>query len=132
MYFKKYQNNTSCWERGIIKKRIVLCRRTQIHTYETPEPVTEMPFERLQRRTTSGRRANRHHFRHVRFRSSPINISVFAFSLVTLSGATTVTLTLTLWPINAGVLTSLILSHLPSSLFSLNLLCHSKTDARFM
>ena len=21
-YFKKYQNNTSCWERGIIKKRI--------------------------------------------------------------------------------------------------------------
>ena len=22
IYFKKYQNNTSCWERGIIKKRI--------------------------------------------------------------------------------------------------------------
>ena len=22
MYFDKYQNNTSCWERGIIKKRI--------------------------------------------------------------------------------------------------------------
>ena len=27
-YFKRYQNNTSCWDRGIIK-----------------EPVTEMPFE---------------------------------------------------------------------------------------
>ena len=32
-----------------------------------------MPFERLQRRTTNRRRANRHYFRHVRFRSSPIN-----------------------------------------------------------
>ena len=44
--------------------------------------------------------------------------------------------TLTLWPINSGVLTSLLLSHLSSSLTdslpSLNLLCHSKTDARFM
>ena len=47
-----------------------------------------------------------------------------------------VTLTLTLWPINSGVLTSLLLSHLSPSLTdslpSLNLLCHSKTDARFM
>ena len=47
-----------------------------------------------------------------------------------------VTLTLTLWPINSGVLTSLLLPHLLSSLTdslaSLNLLCHSKTDAQFM
>ena len=46
------------------------------------------------------------------------------------------TLTLTLWPINSGVLTSLLLPHLSSylidSLPSLNLLCHSKTDAWFM
>ena len=39
-------------------------------------------------------------------------------------------------PINSGVLTSLLLPHLSSSLTdslpSLNLLCHSKTDARFM
>ena len=45
-------------------------------------------------------------------------------------------LTLTLWPINSGLLTSLLLPHLSSSLTdslpSLNLLCHSKTDARFM
>ena len=44
--------------------------------------------------------------------------------------------TLTLWPINSGLLTSLLLTHLSSSLTdslpSLNLLCHSKTDARFM
>ena len=43
---------------------------------------------------------------------------------------------LTLWPINSGVMTSLLLPHLSSSLTdflpSLNLLCHSKTDARFM
>ena len=41
-----------------------------------------------------------------------------------------------IWPINSGVLTSLLLPHLSSSLTdslpSLNLLCHSKTDARFM
>ena len=47
-----------------------------------------------------------------------------------------VTLTLTLWPINSGLLTSLLLSHLSSSLTdsltSLNVLCQSKTDARFM
>ena len=47
-----------------------------------------------------------------------------------------VTLTLTLWPINSGLLTSLLLPHLSSyltdSLPSLNLLCHSKPDARFM
>ena len=46
------------------------------------------------------------------------------------------TLTLTLWSINSGVLTSLLLTHLSSSLTDslsyLNLLCHSKTDARFM
>ena len=44
--------------------------------------------------------------------------------------------TLTLWPINSGVLTFLLLLHLSSSLTdtlpSLNLLCHSKTHARFM
>ena len=47
-----------------------------------------------------------------------------------------VSLTLTFWPINYGVLTFLLLPHLSSSLTdslpSLNLLCHSKTDARFM
>ena len=41
-----------------------------------------------------------------------------------------------IWPINSGVLTSLLLPHLSSSLTdslsSLNLLRHSKTDARFM
>ena len=41
-----------------------------------------------------------------------------------------------IWPINSGVLTSLLLPHLSSSLTksppSLNLLCHAKTDARFM
>ena len=40
------------------------------------------------------------------------------------------------WPINFGVLSSLLLPHLSSSLTdslpSLNLLCHSKIDARFM
>ena len=45
-------------------------------------------------------------------------------------------LTLTLWPITSGVLTSFLLPHLSSSLtdslLSLNLLCLSKTDARFM
>ena len=44
--------------------------------------------------------------------------------------------TLTLWPINSAVLTSLLHPRLSSSLIdslpSLNLLCHSKTDARFM
>ena len=48
----------------------------------------------------------------------------------------TLTLSLTLWPINSGVLTSLLLPHLLPSLTdsmpSLNLLYHSKTDARFM
>ena len=43
---------------------------------------------------------------------------------------------LTIWPINSGVLTSLLLPHLSSSLTdslsSLNLLCHSKTEVRFM
>ena len=47
-----------------------------------------------------------------------------------------ITLTLTLRPINSSLLTSLLLPHLSSSLtdslHSLNLLCHSKTDARFM
>ena len=47
-----------------------------------------------------------------------------------------VTLTLSLWPINSGVMTSLLLPQLSSSLTdslpSLNLLSHSKTDARFM
>ena len=47
-----------------------------------------------------------------------------------------VTLTLTIWPIKSGVLTSLLLPHLSSSLTdslpSLNLLCHSKTDDRFI
>ena len=47
-----------------------------------------------------------------------------------------VTLSLSVWPINSGVLTSLLLLDLSSlhtdSLLSLNLLCHSKTHARFM
>ena len=45
------------------------------------------------------------------------------------------TLTLNLWPINSGVLTSLLLPHLSSltdSLPFLNLLCHSKSDAWLM
>ena len=45
-------------------------------------------------------------------------------------------LNLTLWPINTGVLTSLLLPHLESSLTvslpSFNLLCYSKNDAQFM
>ena len=49
----------------------------------------------------------------------------------------TLTLRLTLWPINSGVLTSSLLlphfsSFLTDSLASLNLLCYSKTDAWFM
>ena len=48
----------------------------------------------------------------------------------------TLTLTLTLWPIYSGVLISLLPPHLSSfvtdTLPSLNLLYHSKTDARFM
>ena len=47
-----------------------------------------------------------------------------------------VTLTLTLWSISSGVLSFLFLPHLSSSLThslpSLNLLCYSKTHARFM
>ena len=47
-----------------------------------------------------------------------------------------VIVTITIWPINSGVLTFSLLPHLSSSLTdslpSLNLLCHSKTDARFM
>ena len=47
-----------------------------------------------------------------------------------------VTLTLALWPINSDLLTSFHLPHLSSSLTdtlpSLNVLCHSKTKARFM
>ena len=37
-----------------------------------------------------------------------------------------------IWPINSGVLTSLLLPYLTDSLPFLNLLCHSKSDARFM
>ena len=47
-----------------------------------------------------------------------------------------VTLTLTVWSINSGLLTSLLITHLSSSLTDalpfLNLICHSKTDAQFM
>ena len=57
-------------------------------------------------------------------------------SLNSLKNLNIVTLSLTLWPINSGLLNSLLLPHLSSSptdyLPSLNLLCHSKTDARFM
>ena len=53
-----------------------------------------------------------------------------------LNNIVTQSLTLTHWPINSGVLTSLLFLHLSLSLTdslpSLNLLCHSKTDARFM
>ena len=43
-----------------------------------------------------------------------------------------VTLSLNVWPIHSGVLTSLLFPHLSSSLPSLNILCYSKNDARFM
>ena len=47
-----------------------------------------------------------------------------------------VTLTLSLWPINSGVLTSLLLPHLSSSLTdslpSLNLVCHSYATQKLM
>ena len=53
-----------------------------------------------------------------------------------LNSLKTSTLTLTFWPINSGLLTSLLLPHLSSSLTdslpSLNLLCHSNTDALLM
>ena len=53
-----------------------------------------------------------------------------------LNSLKTSTLTVTLWPINCGVLTSLLIPNFSSSLTnflpSLNLLCHSKTDAQFM
>ena len=53
-----------------------------------------------------------------------------------LNSLKTSTLTLILWPVNSGVLTSLLLPHLSSSLTdslpSLNHLCHSKTGARFI
>ena len=56
--------------------------------------------------------------------------------MYTLETLIIVTLTLTLWPNNSGVLTSLFLSHFSSSLTdslpSLNRLYHSKTDAQFM
>ena len=49
---------------------------------------------------------------------------------------TSTLVTLTLWAITSGVLTSLLYPYLSSSLTdslpSLNLLCHSKIDARFM
>ena len=61
---------------------------------------------------------------------------VFPSNLFPNSLKNIVTLTLTVWPINSGVLTSLLLPHLSSSFIdslpSLNLLCHSKTHARFM
>ena len=48
----------------------------------------------------------------------------------------TLSLKFFIWPVNSGVLTSLLLPQLSSfltdSLPSFNLLCHSKTDARFM
>ena len=73
---KKFTLKDINWERGIIKKRIgdmVYIVEGPKYTHkETPEKVTGTPFERLQRRTTNTRRVNRHHFRHVRFRSSPI------------------------------------------------------------
>ena len=59
-------------------------------------------------------------------------------TLKTLNSLKTIilTLTLTVWPINSGVLTSLLLPHLSSSLTdslpSLNLLCHSKTHAQLI
>ena len=60
---------------------------------------------------------------------TPLNLNIVTLTL-------TLTLTLNLWPIISGVLTSLLLPYLSSSLTdslpSLNLLCHSKTDARFM
>ena len=71
-YFKKHQNNTSCWECGIIKKRI----GDMVYIVEGPKYTHKRhqnQLQKSQRRTTNRRRANRHHFRHVRFRSSPTN-----------------------------------------------------------
>ena len=65
--------------------------------------------------------------------SSHTNIKLCTYCL---NRHTTVLAYEILWPINNSVLTSLLLLHLSSSLTdslsSLNLLCHSKTDARFM
>ena len=56
--------------------------------------------------------------------------------IVSIDTRPSVSINLLIWPLNSGVLTSLLLPHLSSSLTeslsSLNLLCHSKTDARFM
>ena len=57
-------------------------------------------------------------------------------SIVSIDTRRSLSMKFFIWPINAGVLTSLLLLHLSSSLTdslpSLNLLCHSKTDSRFM
>ena len=67
--------------------------------------------------------------------SVPSLTSNYAF-IVSLDTRRFLSIKFFIWPINSGVLTSLLLPHLSSSLTeflpSLNLLCHSKTDARFM
>ena len=56
--------------------------------------------------------------------------------LCTIDTRRSLSMTFFIWPINSGVLTSLLFprhsSSLTDTLPSLNLLCHSKTDARFM
>ena len=56
--------------------------------------------------------------------------------IVSIDTRQSLSMTFFIWPINSGVLTSLLLPHLSSSLIdslpSLNLLCYLKTDARFM
>ena len=65
----------------------------------------------------------------------PTLTSNYAF-IVSIDTQQSLSMKFFIWPINSGVLTSLLLPHLSSSLTdslpSLNLLCHSKTDARFM
>ena len=56
--------------------------------------------------------------------------------IVSIDTRQSLSMKLFIWPIKSGVLTSLLLPHLSSSLTdfppSLNLLCHSKTDAQLM
>ena len=49
IYFKKYQNNTSCWERGIIKKRI----GDMVYIVEEPKWTYKRHQNQLQKRRLS-------------------------------------------------------------------------------
>ena len=72
-----------------------------------------------------------------RYATDPIwRVLATSDGIFLLNSLKTSTQTQTLWRINSGVLTYSLLAHLSSSLTdslpSLNLLCHTKTDARFM